>query len=69
MALAGARQTLDGVREIRSLWPDRTLRLAAVVPTAVNANTHASKATLQALAADAEMGPALFARASVSAST
>lgn len=62
MALAGARQTLDGVNEIRSLWPDRALQLTAVVPTAVNINTHASKATLQALAADREMGPALFER-------
>ena len=62
LALAGARQTLDGVNEIRSLWPDRRLTLAAVVPTAVNLNTHASRSTLQALAADAEIGPVLFAR-------
>jgi chromosome partitioning protein len=62
MALAGARQTLDGVNEIRSLWPDRRVTLAAVVPTCVNLNTHASKATLQALAADREMGAVLFAR-------
>jgi len=62
MALAGARQTLAGVREIRALWPDRTLTLAAVVPTTVNLNTHASKATLQALAGDPEIAPALFAR-------
>lgn len=59
MALAGARQTLDGVNEIRSLWPDRRLRLAAVVPTTVNLNTHGSRAVLQA---DAEMGPALLTR-------
>jgi chromosome partitioning protein len=62
MALAGARQTLDGVNEIRSLWPDRKLTLAAVVPTAVNLNTHASKATLRALAADPEMSAAMFTR-------
>lgn len=62
MALAGARQTLDGVQEIRSLWPDRRLCLSAVVPTTVNLNTHASRAVLQALQADAEMGPALFTR-------
>jgi chromosome partitioning protein len=62
MALAGARQTLDGVNEIRSLWPERNLKLAAVVPTAVNLNTHASKAALRALADDAEMGAALFTR-------
>ena len=62
MALAGARNTLNGVSEIRSLWPDRGLRLAAVVPTAVNINTHAGRATLQALAADPDMGSSLFAR-------
>lgn len=62
MALAGARQTLYGVKEIRSLWPDRRLCLTAVVPTTVNLNTHASKAVLQALQTDAEMGPALFTR-------
>lgn len=62
MALAGARQTLDGVNEIRGLWTDRSIKLAAVVPTAVNTNTHATRATLQALAADKEMGAALFAR-------
>lgn len=62
MAMAGARHTLDGVNEIRALWPDRKLALSAVVPTAVNANTHAARSTMQALAADREIGPALFAR-------
>jgi chromosome partitioning protein len=62
MAMAGARQTLDGVNEIKSLWPQRQLALKAVVPTAVNMNTHASKSTLQALSVDREMGPALFTR-------
>jgi chromosome partitioning protein len=62
LALAGAKQTLDGVHEIRALWPDRPLSLAAVVPTTVNVQTYASRATMQALAADVEMGPALFAR-------
>lgn len=62
MALAGARQTLDGIQEMRALWPERPLKLAAVVPTTVNSSTHASKATVGALAADAEMGPALFPR-------
>lgn len=52
MALVGARQTLDGVAQIRTLWPDHPLRLRAVVPTAVNLNTHASRATLEALDAD-----------------
>jgi chromosome partitioning protein len=62
MALAGARQTLDGVHEIRSLWPNRALTLTAIVPTAVNMNTHASKSTMQALASDREMSGALFTR-------
>jgi chromosome partitioning protein len=62
MALAGARQTLDGVNEIRSLWPDRKLTLAAVVPTNVNIKTHAGRSTLEALTADPEMGKVLFAR-------
>ncbi|MGE3491554.1 MAG: ParA family protein [Vicinamibacterales bacterium] len=62
MALAGARQTLDGVNEIRSLWPGRPLSLVAVVPTAVNSQTHASRATVEALSADAEMAPVLFSR-------
>lgn len=62
MAMAGARHTLDGVSEIRSLWPERKLTLAAVVPTAINVNTHATRSTMQALAADAEIGPALFTR-------
>ena len=45
MALVGARQTLDGVAQIRALWPDYPLHLRAVVPTAVNVNTHATRAT------------------------
>jgi len=60
LALMGARQTLDGVNEIRGLWPERTLSLAAVVPTAVSAQTHASRAVLEALEAEPEMGPRLF---------
>jgi chromosome partitioning protein len=55
MALMGARQTLDGVDQIRSLWPDHPLRIVAVVPTGVNTNTHATRATLEALDADPRM--------------
>lgn len=62
LALTGARQTLDGVREIRTLWPDRRLTLAAVVPTALNPQTYASRSALAALAADGEMAPRLFRR-------
>lgn len=59
MALVGARQTLDGVEQIRSLWPDHPLTLSAVVPTGVNMATHATRATLEALEHDARMGAAI----------
>lgn len=59
LSLMGARQTLDGVREIRTLWPDRRLELSAVIPTAVQSHTHATRGVLAALSADAEMGPVL----------
>ena len=62
MAVVGARQTLDGVERIRSLWPERRLDLAAVIPTAVNHNTHATRATLAALDADPSFSGALFRR-------
>jgi chromosome partitioning protein len=60
MAIVGARQTLDGVDKIRALWPDRELRLVAVVPTGVSATTHASRATLAALEHDFRMQAAVF---------
>lgn len=59
MALTGARQTLDGVEQIRSLWPEHPLELSAVVPIGVNASTHASRATLEALQRDARMSGVL----------
>src|SRR5437868_837453 len=59
-AVVGARQTLDGVAEIQSLWPDRRIGLAAVVPTSVNLQTHATRAALEALDADVEIAPRLF---------
>lgn len=59
MALVGARQTLDGVEQIRSLWPEHPLDLLAVVPTGVNTSTHATRATLEALARDPRLGGAL----------
>lgn len=61
LAITGARQTLDGIAAIRELWPSRALELRAVVPTAVSTQTHASRAALAALEADADMAPALFA--------
>jgi chromosome partitioning protein len=59
MALVGARQTLDGIEQIRSLWPEHPLELLAVVPTGVNTSTHATRATLEALGADPRLGAAL----------
>lgn len=55
MAVVGARQTLDGVDQIRQLWPDRELRLTAVVPTGVNTTTHATRLALEALSQDPRM--------------
>lgn len=60
MAIVGARQTLDGIHEIRELWPERRLELAAVVPTAVNSATHATRAAFEALEQDAEMRERLY---------
>jgi chromosome partitioning protein len=60
LSVTGACQTLDGVREIRSLWPDRGLSLSAVLPTAVNAQTFAARAAREAIEQHAEMGPRLF---------
>ena len=62
MAIVGARQTLDGVEQIGELWPDRPLRLRAVVPTGVNASTHATRSTLETLDRDRRLSPCLFAR-------
>ena len=61
MALTGARQTLDGVEQIRALWPEHPLTLLAVVPTGVNLGTHASRATLEALRSDARLSGSLRA--------
>lgn len=60
MAIVGARQTLAGVHEIRELWPDRPLELLAVLPTAINPATRASRAALEVLESDPEMGPRLY---------
>jgi chromosome partitioning protein len=60
LAVAGARQTLDGVAEIRRLWPDRRLSISAIVPNAISLHTHAARATLAALADDPEMQAHVF---------
>lgn len=60
LALTGMRQTLEGIREIRELWPGRRLQLSAVVPTAVNMQTYGTRAAIAALEDDEEAGPRLF---------
>jgi chromosome partitioning protein len=60
MAIIGARQTLNGVNEVRDLWPERRLDLLAVVPTFTSATNNATKAALEALEADPRMAPCLF---------
>jgi chromosome partitioning protein len=60
MSIVGARQTLDGIREIRDLWPDRRLDLMAVLPTAVNVVTNATRAAYEALDLDPEMRDHLY---------
>jgi chromosome partitioning protein len=61
LAIIGARQTLDGVAQIRQLWPDRPLDVRAVLPTAVNPQTRAAKAALTALQDDPEIADRLYA--------
>ncbi|MDP6582745.1 MAG: ParA family protein [Vicinamibacterales bacterium] len=60
MAIVGARQTVDGVHEIRDLWPSHSLDLLAVLPTTVNMTTNASRAIFAALEDDDEMWARLF---------
>jgi chromosome partitioning protein len=60
MAIIGARQTLDGVQEIRELWPDRHLDLVAVLPIAVNMTTLGTKAAYEALDEDPDMRERVF---------
>jgi len=62
MAIVGARQTLAGIREIRELWPDRRLDLLAVLPTAVNTTTNATRAAFDAMDSDPEMRDHLYRR-------
>jgi chromosome partitioning protein len=60
MAVIGARQTFNGVRQVRDLWPERRLELLAVVPTFVHSGNHATRATLEALQRDAAIGSHVF---------
>jgi chromosome partitioning protein len=60
MAIIGARQTLNGVAEVKELWPDRRLDLLAVLPTFTSATNNATKAAMEALEQDPQMGPYVF---------
>src|SRR5262249_38224832 len=60
MAIIGARQTLNGVAEVRDLWPERRLDLLAVLPTFMSSTNIATTSAMEALAQDAQMGPRLF---------
>lgn len=60
MAIIGARQTMNGVREVNQLWPDRRLEVLAVLPTFVNAFTVATRAALAALDNDPVLGSRVF---------
>ncbi|MBK9170066.1 MAG: ParA family protein [Bryobacterales bacterium] len=60
MAIIGARQTLNGIAELRELWPERSLDILAVLPTFVNATTHATRAALDAMDRDGEIRGRLF---------
>jgi chromosome partitioning protein len=60
MAIIGARQTLNGVREVKELWPDRRLDLLAVLPTFTSASNNATKAALEAIERDSGMSSRLF---------
>jgi len=62
MAIIGARQTMNGVREVNQLWPDRRLDVLAVLPTFVNVVTIATRAALSALDADPVLGKLVFGR-------
>src|SRR6185436_16172087 len=42
------------------LWPDRRLELLAVLPTFTSSTNNATKAALEALEQDPQMGPRLF---------
>ncbi len=60
MAVIGARQTFDGILQVRELWPERRLDVLAVVPTSVHSGNHATRATIEALQNDPLIGPHVF---------
>ena len=60
MAVIGARQTFNGVLQVRELWPERRLELLVVLPTFVHSGNHATRATLEALERDPAIGKHVF---------
>ena len=60
MAVIGARQTFNGVVQVRDLWPERRSDLLAVLPTFVHSGNHATRATLEALERDPAIGKHVF---------
>jgi len=60
MAVIGARQTFDGILQVRDLWPERRLDVLAVVPTSVHNGNHATRATIEALENDPLIGPHVY---------
>jgi chromosome partitioning protein len=60
MAVIGARQTFNGVLQVRELWPERRLELLAVLPMFVHSGNHATRATLEALEQDTALGKFVF---------
>ncbi|MEX2264361.1 MAG: AAA family ATPase [Bryobacteraceae bacterium] len=60
MALIGARQTLNGIEEVRRLWPERRIELLAVLPTFTTTANNATRAAFDALERDREMNSSLF---------
>jgi chromosome partitioning protein len=60
MAIIGARQTLNGINEVRELWPERDLEVVSVLPTFVNTNTIATRAAFEALEKDPQMGARIY---------
>jgi len=60
MAVIGARQTMNGVRDVNQLWPERRVDVLAVLPTFVNPFTVATRATLAALDQDPVLGPRVY---------
>jgi chromosome partitioning protein len=60
MAVIGARQTFDGILQVRDLWPERRLDVVAVVPTSAHRGNHATRAAIEALENDPLIGPHVY---------